>query len=335
MMLGAGWFMGGMRVRWAVLGALGLAVLVLLVLFGIYWFAFGALGWRHRERAERIPRGAQYDPYREKSRAMIRALAAQPCERMTIRARDGVRLSGRYYRVAEGAPLEIAFHGYRGSALRDFCGGSAMARAQGRNVLLVDQRAHGESGGHTISLGVRERWDCVDWANAAVARWGPGVKIVLSGVSMGAATVLMASALPLPENVVGIVADCPFSSPEAIVRKICRDGRLPAAMMPLVRLSARLFGRFRLDEASAVAAVRRARVPLLLIHGSDDRFVPCGMSREIAAAAADAELVIVPGAGHALSYMVDEARYVRAVDGFVRRALARSGGQSNLDEVTT
>ena len=87
---------------------------------------------------------------------MIRALAAVPCEEIEIRARDGVRLAARYYHVADGAPLEIEFHGYRGSAVRDFSAGNALARSQGRNVLLVDQRAHGRSGGWTISLGVRE-----------------------------------------------------------------------------------------------------------------------------------------------------------------------------------
>ena len=90
-------------------------------------------------------------------------------------------------------------------------------------------------------------------------------------------------------------------------------------MLPLIRLGARLFGRFRLDGASSVEAVRRSRVPVLLIHGEDDRFVPCEMSREIAANAPDAELLVVPGAGHALSCMVDAPRYSRAVAEFVGR----------------
>lgn len=318
---------GGMRVRWMGWIA-GLAGLFFAGVLGIFWFCFGSRRWRRRERPERIPGGAQYAPYRQKLLGMIRALAAVPYEKIEIRARDGVRLAARYYHVADGAPLEIEFHGYRGSAVRDFSAGNALARSQGRNVLLVDQRAHGRSGGWTISLGVRERYDCLDWVAEAVRRFGTDVRILLTGVSMGAATVLMASGLDLPDNVVGIVADCPFSSPEAIVRKLCREYRLPeAVMLPLIRLGARLFGRFRLDGASSVEAVRRSRVPVLLIHGEDDRFVPCEMSREIAANAPDAELLIVPGAGHALSCMVDAPRYSRAVEEFVGRVFgdARKG----------
>ena len=189
----------------------------------------------------------------------------------------------RYYHVRDGAPLQIQFHGYRGAALRDFCGGNKLARESGQNTLVVDQRAHGKSGGNTITFGIRERLDCLSWVKYANQRFSSGTPIFLSGVSMGATTVLMASELKLPANVMGIIADCPYSSPEVIIRKVCReDMHLPPALtMPLIRLGARLFGHFVLNESSAVQAVGNKNIPILLLHGEDDRFVPCDMSREI------------------------------------------------------
>ena len=137
---------------------------------------------------------------------------------------------------------------------------------------------------------------------------------------MGAATVLMAAALPLPENVRCIIADSPYSSTVAIIRKVCRDMKLPPApAMPLVRLSARWFGGFDLCEASAVEAVRHTRYPIILLHGEDDRFVPCGMSRAIADANPAIELHTFPDAGHGISDIVHTDRYTACVIRFIER----------------
>lgn len=278
---------------------------------------------RLKKQKPSVPQGAQYQGERERMLALIRELEEIPYEPVTIRARDGMVLAGRYYHVRDGAPLQIQFHGYRGGAVRDFCGGNKLARESGQNTLLVDQRAHGNSGGSTITFGIRERWDCLSWAEYARSRFGPETPIFLSGVSMGAATVLMASELDLPDTVAGIIADCPYTSPRAIIRKVCRDRHLPPALTyPFIRLSARLFGGFRLEEASALEAVGRARVPILLIHGEADRFVPCGMSREIAGACASpCRLETFPGAGHGLSYIVDAPRYGRLTAEFMDTCL--------------
>ena len=162
-------------------------------------------------------------------------------------------------------------------------------------------------------------------------RFGPNVTIFLAGVSMGAATVLMASELPLPENVAGIIADCPYTSPEAIIGKVCRDKKIPPSLgMPLLRLGARAYGRFGLRAASALEAVRHTDIPILLIHGEADSFVPCGMSRELHnACAGPAWLLTVPGAGHGLSYIVNTGAYARAVESFIGMCLERKRREKN------
>lgn len=269
----------------------------------------------------KLPSGEQYEVNRDKMLSLIDEMRAIPFETVYITSFDGLNLAGRYYHVKDGAPVHIQFHGYKGWAYRDFCGGNKLARERGCNTLVVDQRAHGMSEGNTISMGINERFDCLSWINYICERFGRDVKIVISGVSMGATTVLMTAGLGLPENVIGIIADCPYSSPKEIIMKVCSDMKLPERLMyPFVRLGAKLYGHFDLEAADAAEAVCHAKVPILLIHGEDDRFVPCSMSQKIferfkeANPDGDMLLETFPGAGHGISFMEDEVRYGRIID---------------------
>ena len=269
----------------------------------------------------KLPSGEQYEVNRDKMLSLIDEMRAIPFETVYITSFDGLNLAGRYYHVKDGAPVHIQFHGYKGWAYRDFCGGNKLARERGCNTLVVDQRAHGMSEGNTISMGINERFDCLSWINYICERFGRDVKIVISGVSMGATTVLMAAGLGLPENVIGIIADCPYSSPKEIIMKVCSDMKLPERLMyPFVRLGAKLYGHFDLEVADAAEAVCHAKVPILLIHGEDDRFVPCSMSQKIFERFKEANLdgnmllETFPGAGHGISFMEDEVRYGRIID---------------------
>ena len=296
------------------------AAVVLLVLWMTYRMAFySPLG--DQNNPYRILPNGDYQARKEEMLQLIAALEQRPCQRVSITSHDGLRLTGRYYHTADGAPLDIAFHGYRGHALRDFCGGSCISFALGHNLLLVDQRAHGESGGHTITFGAKERLDCLDWVRWANDRFACP-EIALFGVSMGAATVLLASALDLPDNVACVVADSPYSHAEDIIVKTGRQMHLPGALVRLLaRCAARVFGGFRLKDASPADALRQARVPVLLLHGEADRLVPCEMSAVLEAnCASTAVRHTFPAAGHGLSYLVDRERYMQAVTDFLRLA---------------
>ena len=294
--------------------------LLLLVCCWIFVRCFVRWPMPH-ERVE-YPRGGVYSRCWDQLVALVDDLEREPYEPARILARDGVPLHARYYEFCAGAPTHILLHGYRGS-YQDMCGCFKIAKELGHNVLLVSQRAHGKSGGRVITFGVRERLDCVDWARF-VAGKSPAALIILWGISMGAATVLMASSLELPPQVAGIIADCPYTSATAIIRAVCRRnlGLPPALAMPFVRLSAALYGGFRLSDGDALAAVAQARVPILLIHGGIDALVPCSMSRELAAACASrATLVTVPAADHGIAYMTDPAAYTCAVKVFLKTLL--------------
>ncbi len=303
---------------WWLLGVTVVALILLAARF-CYRLVFYNLDPKEKDPLV-VPPGEQYEALAEPMLQVIGDLMQLPYEPVYITSRDGLRLYGRYYHFRDNAPVQLQFHGYRGNGIREYAGGHGMARNMGYNAIVVDERAHGKSQGHTITFGIKERYDVLDWVEYARSRFGDDVKIILSGVSMGAATVLMASELDLPENVVAITADCPYSDPGAIIRKVCRDVKIPGWLAyPFVVLGGLIWGRFRLWESSPVKAVAKARVPIHLIHGEDDRFVPCDMSREILAACkGKARLVTIPGAGHGLSFLVDRERYEKVFQGFLK-----------------
>lgn len=265
-------------------------------------------------------KGRQYDAVAEDIRRIAAIMGHYSCEEVRLESFDGTTLFGRYYHFRNNAPVQLMLHGYRSHAFRDCSGGHSLARKLGYNVFIPDQRAQGNSGGRTITFGIKERKDCLCWIRYLNERFGPDTPIILSGLSMGAATVLMASGLELPENVSCIIADSPYSAPIAIIEKVARDLHYPASLCrPFAYLGARLFGGFSLGSCSAKDAVQHAKVPILLLHGEDDRMVPCSMSLEIAAnCASRIQVVTFPDAGHGLCYITDPIRYEQVICTFLR-----------------
>jgi fermentation-respiration switch protein FrsA (DUF1100 family) len=151
-----------------------------------------------------------------------------------------------------------------------------------------------------------------------IREFGKDVKIMLTGISMGAATVMMASGRKLPEQVIGVLADCGYTSAEKIIRKcICQLRLNDKLLYPFVRAGARLFGGFDPNKADATAALKTCKIPVIFFHGDDDDFVPCSMSEENhTACPAPKRLVVTPGAGHGLCYLVDGEGYLAALREF-------------------
>ena len=171
-----------------------------------------------------------------------------------------------------------------------------------------------------MGFGLMERHDCAKWVSWAKEE-GFDCPIYLAGISMGAATVLMAANLGIEETVNGIIADCAYTSPHAIWKHVVENN---------LRLSYGLFGKIADDmcrkkiqvgskDFSTVDAMLENTIPTLFIHGSDDHFVPVEMTYEnYKACASEKKLLIVPGADHALSYLVDKEGYESSVLGFWR-----------------
>lgn len=260
-----------------------------------------------------------YSQYQEHVTKHVNLVKQFPFEEVSITSRDGIKLVGKYYDFVPGAPIVLLFHGYRGSAFRDGNGGLQYAKKIGYNALLVDQRAHGKSEGKTITFGVREQYDCLDWIHYVNQRFSPEVPLYLTGMSMGASTILLASGHDeLPSNVKAVLADCGYSSAKGIIKEVIKIEKYP--MFPtflLVNLCAKICG-FDLENANVKKRLENCKVPTLIIHGDADDFVPPYMAKEnYDAIPGKKELVMIKGGGHGMSYCVDPKSYEEALDRFI------------------
>lgn len=311
---------------WNILLAAAGAVLLLavLLLIAARWACHRAL-WVNKAWAgdlHRFIEGKQYEPFYPEMRVYVDALQKLPRSDVSVTAEDGFTIWGRYFESAPGNPLVLMFHGYRSDGQKDFAGAVPWFLNHGFNCVIAEQRAHGRSDGKYLTFGVLERRDCLCWARWAEARY-PETPVILMGLSMGAATVLMASDLPLPEAVKGIVADCGYSSPKDIICSVMGDTPFARkALFPLLNLGSRIYAKCDLTAASAEDSLTRCTLPVLILHGEDDRFVPISMThKNYQACASDKTLFTVPGAPHGLSYMVDKAGYEKALAAFLDRVL--------------
>ena len=273
-----------------------------------------------------IPSGDIYEVFREDMIAWTKMIRAYPYKEYAIQSFDGLTLRGKFFEYKPGAPIELMFHGYKGNAERDLNGGVERCFKLGHSALLIDHRASGFSDGHTITFGILEVRDCFDWIDFAVREFGEDVRLILTGISMGAATVMMAAQGRnrdgvLPPQVKYILADCGYTSAREIISKVMGEMGLPPKLLyPCARLGGLLFGHFDLDETSPMEAVARAQVPLVFAHGDADDFVPYDMSARLhgACASAHKKLITIPGAGHGLAFPLGRDEYVKELAEFKR-----------------
>lgn len=235
---------------------------------------------------------------------------------------DGLKLSSRYYDRNSDNTI-ILFHGYRSSAAHDFSCAVEMYYNLGFNILLVDQRSHGLSEGKLITFGVKESRDVITWIDFLNAKFSPK-KIVLSGLSMGATTVLLSLKYEMPKNVKCVIADCGFTSPVDIMKKVAKQGfKIDASFyIPIMDLMCKILGKFSIKNVSTVDAIKNTDMPILLIHGTNDNFVPCEMSKTAFESANErSKLVLVDGADHGISFLVDTKRVVQELKDFLNKNL--------------
>ncbi len=305
-----------MYLLWILLGILAIIFIIAYVCFRMAFYVPN----RDPDHLDldTIPEGEIYEPFRESMEKWAEETKALPHEQFSITTFDGLKLYGKYYEYAKGAPIELMFHGYRGNAQRDLSGGVQRCFALQRSALIVDQRCSERSEGNVITFGMKEHKDCLCWVDFMVKHFGPDVKIILTGISMGASTVLMAAGCDLPQNVIGVLADCGYNSAKDIIKKVIQQMHLPVTIgYFFVKLGARLYGHFDLEEISPEEALKNCKVPVIFFHGEDDDFVPCEMSKiNYDACPTRKMLVTVPGAGHGLSYPIDPEKYFNSLRAF-------------------
>lgn len=303
----------------AIIIATGLVVLTAYIC--CYMACFVPKNQPKEQKEYDLPPGKEYEPYHDLLKQWMDEVRLLPFEAVSIRSFDGLTLHGKYYEYEKGAPIELMMHGYRGSADRDLCGGIQRSFALGHSVLIIDQRACGKSEGNVITFGIHESRDCLKWVDFLIEKFGQDVKIILTGISMGASTVLITAGKPLPPQVVGVLADCGYTSAKEIIQKVMRDMKLPGPLLyPFVRLGAKLFGKVDLDETSAFDAMSRCKLPTIFFHGEADNFVPYEMSKQnFDACAAPKKLVTMADAGHGACYLKEGKRYVKELTEFFEK----------------
>ena len=266
--------------------------------------------------------GGSWDKHRVLLGESKKWLESAECEPLHITSFDGTVLAGYYYPVRHNnGCLVMAFNGYRSDSRGQYSHITRYLNGLGCDVVLIDDRAHGSSGGKYVGFGVLDRFDCVKWAKYIDEKFRSERKIYLYGVSMGAATVVMAGELELPETVKGIIADCGFTSPYKVCKHVLNSWyHMPSfPLMQISNLYCRIFAGYGYKDADAADAAAKSKLPLLIIHGGADTFVPTYMGREIydASASVHKKLVIVDNACHAESYFTDMERYRREFEDFI------------------
>ncbi len=258
--------------------------------------------------------------------AKLYSMVTERGVKYSVKSYDGLRLAARYLPPESGKPRAIILmmHGFRSNPMNDFSVAACDLTAKGYGLLLVDQRTHNDSDGDLITYGVRERYDARDWARL-LEREFPGVPVFAYGVSMGAGTVMAAAPL-YPSNVRGIIADCGYTNMRAIFAEvISRDYHLPPfPVLNAAEVINRAAAGFGFRDVDSAEELRKGRVPVLLIHGEADSYVPFRMGKEISDATADAVDITfcpIPGADHAMSYVTAREKYAQEMEAFMAKQL--------------
>lgn len=243
-------------------------------------------------------------------------------EKVCVTSSDGLKLTGHIYPADKPQRVVIAFHGWRSSWSSDYGTTAEVFHDNNCTMIYPDQRSQGESEGEHIGFGVLERKDVPVWVDFAVQRFGTDIPIYLCGISMGAATVLMAADYDYPPNVKGILADCGFTSPHAIWSHVmsCNLRINEKLSYPIANYFINKKASYDGDEYSTLEALSKTKLAVLIIHGDADTFVPVDMAyKNYNACSADKELLIVHGAGHGMSYFTETENYQRKVLDFFKR----------------
>ncbi len=229
-----------------------------------------------------------------------------------------LRLHGKLFKN-DSSNYALVCHGYTSKA-KHMAGFVNKFYSLGYNVLAVDARAHGDSEGTKIGMGWPERMDVIEWIKLILS-WDSDAKIILHGVSMGAATVLMASGEALPENVKVVIADCGYTSEWDEFRREADVLHIP--WFPVLNVTSglsKLYDGYNFKQASAIEQVKKSHIPTLFIHGSEDELVPYDMLGKLySVASCEKECLTVNGAGHALSSSVEPKLYWNTVESFIEK----------------
>lgn len=249
----------------------------------------------------------------------------QPFEELELNSYDDLTLKGYFLEAKEPTNrLVVTTHGYLGHGKQMGLYGQYYYEELGYNFFTPDLRGHGASEGDYIGFGWHDRIDIIDWIDLLIEKLGSDTEIVLHGLSMGAATVLMASGEDLPDNVKAIVADSPYTSVHDMFKyQMTRMYHIPSfPILNMTSLVTKWKAGYSLTEASSLKQVQNAEVPILYIHGGDDTFVPTELAHTLYEnTKSETEMITIDGAGHGESFIIGKEKYLSALNDFLAEYL--------------
>lgn len=249
-------------------------------------------------------------------------LNQQTFEQMETTSQDGLKLKAMFLPAdSKSDKVLIAIHGYRSYNIREYANYLKFYHELGFHILLPDNRAHGESEGKYIGFGWLDRLDCIQWIHYMKNYFHQDLQIVLHGISMGSATVLMASGENLPSDVKCIISDCGFTSVLDEFKHELHDHKIVSTLLiPTATLLSKKRVGYSFKEASTIEQVKKSRTPTLFIHGDQDDFVPTYMVYDLYnACQADKDLLIVEGAKHAESFIINQELCEKTIIDFMQQ----------------
>lgn len=301
----------------------GVALIVLGVSTAVAQVLFNMCFTRVKNPEETIELGIQNIEKGGGDGSLIRHgrewLLSQNVSHHYITSRDGLWLHGIFVSndKSDKDRVAVLVHGYHGAPSFDFSAAARLYYDNGFSLFLPDQRTHGESEGKYITFGSYERYDIVDWCKYIDTYTGNKCDFILSGVSMGATTVMLAAAEPDMIKLNYITADCGFSSPKRIFTDVLKKWyRLPPfPILNIANLICKSSAGFGIDEFSTFDAVKHLKAPITFIHGGADDFVlPQNSIDNFEACTSTKELLIVPDADHGVSYIKDTEKVSAALE---------------------
>lgn len=311
---------------------MGIFLIILLVVlafaFGVGGYLFFAacgrrdINWLDEKEAGKTPYGKFYTGIQMGHQWLLDHNARD----VYMTSHDGLKLHATWVPAPNARGTVVLVHGYQSCVLTDFSVAFPLYHELGFNLLLPTQRSHGKSEGKYVTFGVLESRDMLDWAAYHNAHFG-AIPMIFSGLSMGASTVMYLADENLPENVRGLIADCGFTTPKEIISKVFRQvAHIPAGfVLWATELFARVFGKFSLSGKDTTQSLAKNTRPIVLIHGLDDDFVPCDMTRRShAACSGNKRLLLVEGAGHGVSFLRAKEEYLSLVTQLIGECLEDS-----------
>ena len=210
-------------------------------------------------------------------------------------------------RKAEGRTA-VVVHGYTNNSIDMLHIARIYNKEMHYNVVLPDLHGHGLSQGDDIQMGWFDRLDVLKWIDLAPKMFstvGDSMRLVVHGISMGAATTMCVSGEHTPDYVKCFVEDCGYTSAWDEFAHELR-GRFSLPEFPLLYTASWLtqakYG-WSFKEASPLKQVAKCKKPMFFIHGDKDTFVPTWMVYPLYEAKPHPkQLWIAPGSEHAFAY---------------------------------